>query len=95
MNDRVEVKIHGQTFRMRTGSGEEYIQKVARYVDGVIQETAGHVGNQPMHRVAIMAAIQIADSLFQEQARQEGGGSGEVEEIIERLIAQSDQLLAG
>ncbi|MBF8272690.1 MAG: hypothetical protein HW380_1795 [Magnetococcales bacterium] len=83
---------------MRASGADGYLERVARYVDGVLSQMAGHFGNQPSHRLAIMAAMQIADSLFQEMERKGTGGVGDVEtrnveELLTRLIAESDSLL--
>lgn len=93
MSDSVEVHVHGQVFKMRASGEDGYIQRVAQYVDGVLAQTASHFGNQPSHRLAIMAAMQIADSLFQEKHRKEESGTEDIKDSLRRLIAQSDRLL--
>ncbi|MBF0173424.1 MAG: cell division protein ZapA [Magnetococcales bacterium] len=94
----IEVIIHGQAFKMRANDGGEYLQRVARYVDEIITQMVGHHGNQPSNRLAIMAAMQITDSLFQEMERKKSDGMGQVEakkieDLLTRLIDESDRCL--
>ncbi|MBF0107932.1 MAG: cell division protein ZapA [Magnetococcales bacterium] len=98
MSEFVEIKIHGQLFRMRAKDGGGDLQRIARHVDEVISQMARHFSKEPGHRVAIMAAMQIADALFQESARREMAGLGQaetrkIEESLTRLIAESDRVL--
>lgn len=98
MSDIVEVRVHGQVFKMRANAEDGHLQRVAEYVDGVLSQAARNFGNQPGHRVAIMAAMQIADSLIQEKARRDVGGTKPVntsraEGILARMIDESDKLL--
>ncbi|HAT49580.1 MAG: cell division protein ZapA [Nitrospirae bacterium] len=99
MSDIVEVRVHGQVFKMRANAEDGHLQRVAEYVDGVLSQTSRSFGNQPGHRVAIMAAMQIADSLIQERASKDVGEArrvetSRVEGILARMIAESDKLLA-
>lgn len=102
MSDIVEVRVHGQVFKMRANAEGGHLQRVAEYVDGVLSQTSRSFGNQPGHRVAIMAAMQIADSLIQERASKDVGEvlceqrveTSRVEGILARMIAESDKLLA-
>jgi cell division protein ZapA (FtsZ GTPase activity inhibitor) len=57
-----EVKVGGQTLRVTHERGPEYIQAVAAYVEQKLQARAGDPP-APM-RLALMAALEIADELF-------------------------------
>lgn len=99
MSDTVEVRVHGQVFKMRANDYEEgYLERVAEYVDGVLAQLSRNFGSQPGHRLAVMAAIQIADTLFQEVAKRETTGvrreeTEKVEALLTRLIVDSERLL--
>ncbi|MBM4401597.1 MAG: cell division protein ZapA [Crenarchaeota archaeon] len=71
MNDRahqsrpIVVRIYGQDYPVRARGDEEYIKRVAKYVDErmtLIEEQTS--ANTPT-RLAILAALNIADELFQ------------------------------
>lgn len=88
----VEVRINGQVFKLRTDVGTEYVQNLAAYVEGVMREVARQGSSPASDRVAIMAALQIADSLFQLQ-RQMKGKAQVAHDKLNALITASDQLL--
>lgn len=75
MNDTVEkgktitVQIMGTDYGIKGDVDPDYIGKVARYVDGKMREVADNLSVPSSTRVAILAAINIADELFQEWER--------------------------
>jgi cell division protein ZapA len=59
------VEILGKEYRIRGGEDEAYVREVARYVDARLREVARSTSLQASDRVAILAAMNIADELFQ------------------------------
>jgi cell division protein ZapA len=70
MATTVSVTIAGRAYRMACGEGEEaHLQALARHVDqalGRLKSGFGEVGDT---RLVIMAAITIADELFEAKQR--------------------------
>jgi cell division protein ZapA len=65
MADDVEVEIFGQTFRVAAGdTTPAYIQQLADYVDERMRALAPATKAMPLTRMAILAALNIADDLF-------------------------------
>jgi cell division protein ZapA len=63
----VQVQIAGQTLAIRSDEGPEYVQALADFVDAQVRElTTGRKTTSPQ-RVALLAAMQIADELFREK----------------------------
>ncbi len=63
----VQVQIAGQTLAIRSDEGPEYVQALADFVDSQVRElTSGRKTTSPQ-RVALLAAMQIADELFREK----------------------------
>ena len=61
----VEVEIFGQSFRVATGDATPaYIERLAGYVDERMQAIAQAARTMPLTRVAVLAALNIADDLF-------------------------------
>ncbi len=59
------VEILGREYKIRGAADASYIQEVARYVDAKLREVS-HASVQPAsERAAILAALNIADELFQ------------------------------
>lgn len=64
----VEVEIFGQTFRLSAGAAEsDYMQQLAAHVDERIRAIANVAPAISFDRLAILAALNIADDLFKLQ----------------------------
>ncbi len=61
----ISVEILGRQYRIRGNADEEYVRDVARFVDSRLREVSKGASGQPADRVAILAAMNIADELFQ------------------------------
>ena len=59
------VEILGREYKIRGAADEAYIQEVARYVDAKLREVSQGSSVPASDRVAILAALNIADELFQ------------------------------
>ncbi len=96
MSDFIEVLIHGQLLRLRTDSSAdaEYIREVASYVDDVMKGLSRQSSGVSYDRLAVMAAVRIADRLFQ-QRKSVVDGVKSFEESVGRLIESSDQFMKG
>lgn len=65
MAEDVEVEIFGQTFRVAAGDATPaYIQQLAEYVDERMRALAPVAKAMPLTRMAVLAALNIADDLF-------------------------------
>jgi cell division protein ZapA len=59
------VEILGREYRIRGSADEDYVREVARYVDAKLREVSQGATLPSSERVAILAAMNIADELFQ------------------------------
>ena len=59
------VEILGREYRIRGVADETYVREVARYVDAKLREVARGSALPANDRIAILAAMNIADELFQ------------------------------
>ncbi len=59
------VEILGREYRIRGSADEEYVREVARFVDAKLREVSQGTSLPSADRVAILAAMNIADELFQ------------------------------
>ena len=88
----VTVEIFGQKYPIRSTLDPEYIRRLATYVDSKIRVAGDSApGGDPV-RLAVLAALNIADELFRhlEAAR---GASGSVVERAEELERLLDRVL--
>jgi cell division protein ZapA len=60
-----KVVIYNQTYTLRSTHDSEYIQELAEHVNRRMNEIAHATMTVDSLRVAILAAIQIADELYQ------------------------------
>ena len=84
----VSVEIFGQRYPIRSTLDPEYVQRLASYVDGKIRAAGESAPSGDPVRLAVLAALNIADELFRhiESARTQGGGVVERAEELERLL---------
>ncbi|MBF0153346.1 MAG: cell division protein ZapA [Magnetococcales bacterium] len=99
MSESVEVRIQGQVFRLKTDIGKEYAQELASFVDGAMKTMQRQSVGTSIDRIAIMAALGIADNLLQLQRQSQSTGSEcasldrESVDRVQRLIVAADRLL--
>ncbi len=82
------VEIFGEVYHVRGNDENGYLQGLADLVDRKMREVAEHVKTSDKGRIAILAALNLADELFQAQSRQEG----ERVEIREKVAALTQEL---
>ncbi len=61
----VPVEIYGQTYNLRGEGDASYITGLAAFVDRKMREVSDHTATVDSLRVAILAALNIADEHFQ------------------------------
>jgi len=71
----VTVRIAGEEHIIRSNAKPEYTLKCAELVSGRIEDIRGRAGMLETHKAAILAALSLADELF--QARDQGDRTGE------------------
>lgn len=90
----VHVEIFGQTYAIRAGADPAYVEQLGRYVDEQMQQVSRTSGAVDSVRIAVLAALNIADEYFRLKS---GGASGESElnQRARRLADALDQALGG
>ena len=87
-NDSISVEIFGQTYSVRGEGDPDYLAELARFVDTRMREVAAQVATVDPMKIAILAALNIADefSRFRKQ-REDAAGIWleKTEEISARL----------
>jgi cell division protein ZapA len=88
----VQIEIYGQRYTVTGDADEEYVRKVAGFVDEQMRALAGSMKTASLSRLAVLAAINIAHQLFEsERVRRQGEAALEeragslLEAIEERL----------
>jgi cell division protein ZapA len=86
------VEIFGREYKIRGVADEQYILKVASYVDKKMREVSSGSSLPSHDRLAILAALNIADELFQER-KQSSEVHSNIEQKAHKLIGILDQNL--
>ena len=64
----VHVQIFGQTYSVKAGADAGYVEELAAHVDAQMQEVSRAAGAVDSLRVAVLAALNIADECFRLRA---------------------------
>ena len=91
MNDKktsVTVTIGGEEYSLRSDRSEDYTRAVAAHVDRALSEVRSMGSIVESHKTAILAALAIADELFQAKA-----ADLDLQERIRRLTAELSRFL--
>jgi cell division protein ZapA len=84
----IQVEIFGQTYKVRGDEDQGYIEGLARYVDSKMKAIAETTGTVDSLKVAILAALNIADEFF----KLERDHKGSEERLATRANELSDAL---
>jgi cell division protein ZapA len=88
----IAVEIHGQRYPIRSALDPEYVGRLALYVDQKIRAAAETTPSGDSLRLAVLAALNIADELFRlRDASSTRDGelaerAGELERLLDRVL---------
>tara|TARA_Y100000588_G_scaffold346243_1_gene394113 strand:- start:643 stop:945 length:303 start_codon:yes stop_codon:yes gene_type:complete len=91
----VTVEIMGQRYPIKSSLDIEYITELASYVDQKIQSASDHSTGGDAVRIAVLAALNIADEYFRSCDTKSTLGDSlrqrttEIEEMIDRVLDSS------
>jgi len=84
----VSVEICGQRYPIRSTLDADYVSRLAGFVDEKIRAAGEATSSGDGQRLAVLAALNIADELFRcrERTRARDGNLAERAEELERLL---------
>lgn len=93
----VTVEIQGQRYPVRSDLDATYVADLATFVDAKMRLAARETSAADSMRVAVIAALNIADELF--RAREDAAGghgaivdrAAELERILDAVLAREDE----
>ncbi len=86
----IEVEILGAAYHVRSGHDPEYLEQLAGMVDQRRREISQHVSTVDSGRIAVLAALNLADELLRCTRQQEG----EQVQILEKVAELTGELNA-
>ncbi|HLF56461.1 MAG TPA: cell division protein ZapA [Thermoanaerobaculia bacterium] len=87
-----EVEIFGAVYVIRAGHEAGHLTRLAAEVDRRMRELAGHTKNAEPGRLAVLAALNLADEMSRNR-RDWDGERGEIEARVKSLAGQLERLL--
>ncbi len=88
----VKVEIYDQSYNVSAGGNEEYLQELAAYVDTKMREVAEATRTVDSLKVAVLAALNIADEFFTLRSRQQDI-EGPLRKRVEKCVALVEKAL--
>lgn len=85
MTQDIRVEIFGQVYSIRTSLDPDYIEQLARTVDARMSALARQTETVDTRRLAVLAALNLADELQQQQNQVPHQRSALPPEFISRL----------
>ena len=95
IQDGIRVEIYDQEYHMRGDLDHDYIQKLAEFLDTKMRSIAARTRTVDSLRVAILAAMNIADEYHQLKAQHEAATKHihnrvvECSEVLDELLKQA------
>lgn len=91
----ISVEIHGQRYPIRSSLDQEYVMRLAAFVDQKIVAAAESTPSSDSHRLAVLAALNIADELFRlrdatrAKDTEMAERASELEQLLDRVLMAS------
>ena len=87
-----DVEIFGSSYHVRGDKDPELLEELAGQVDAKMREIAQQVSTVDTAKIAILAALNIADELLQCRKQQEGERV-EIQDKVSRLAERLEEAL--
>lgn len=88
----VDVEIFGSVYHVRGDYDPDHLQQLATLVDRRMRDIGDHVSTIDTAKIAILAALNLADELLKCQQQQEGERVKIMEKVAELTGELSDAL---
>jgi cell division protein ZapA len=88
----MKIEIYNQSYNVSADENEEYIKQLAEFVDGRMRSVAEATRTVDSVRVAVLAALNIADELHALKKRQDAL-EGPLRARVEKCVSLVDKAL--
>jgi cell division protein ZapA len=87
----MKIEIYDQLYNVNGEQDEEYLKELAAYVDGKMRTIAESTHMVDSLKVAVLAALNIADEVFTTRQKQEI--EGPLRKRVEKCVAMVEKAL--
>ena len=88
----MKIEIYNQTYNVNADGNEEYLKELAAYVDGQMRSVADATRMVDSLKVAVLAALNIADESFTLRKRQQEI-EGPLRQRVENCVSMVEKAL--
>ena len=88
----MKIQIYDQSYNVNADGNEEYLHDLAAYVDGKMRSIAESTHMVDSLKVAVLAALNIADEMFQTRKRQQEI-EGPLRQRVENCVSMVEKAL--
>jgi cell division protein ZapA len=88
----VKIEIYDQSYNVNADGNEEYLTELAAYVDGKMRSIADATHMVDSLKVAVLAALNIADETFSMRKRQQEI-EGPLRQRVETCVSMVEKAL--
>ena len=88
----MKIEIYDQSYNVNADGNEEYLSELAAYVDGKMRSIAESTRMVDSLKVAVLAALNIADETFTLRQRQQEI-DGPLRKRVEKCVAMVEKAL--
>lgn len=88
----MKVEIYDQSYNVNASGNEEYLRELAAYVDTKMREVAESTRMVDSVKVAVLAALNVADEFFTLRSRQQEI-EGPLRKRVEKCVALVEKAL--
>lgn len=88
----VKIEIYDQSYNVSADQNEEYLKELAAYVDGKMRTVGEATRTVDSLKVAVLAALNIADEMFTLRQRQDEM-EGPLRKRVEKCVAMVEKAL--
>jgi cell division protein ZapA len=88
----VKIEIYDQVYNVSANQNEEYLTELASYVDGKMRSIAEATKMVDSLKVAVLAALNIADEMFTLRQKQQEI-EGPLRKRVEKCVAMVEKAL--
>ena len=89
---KVKIDIYDQIYNVNADQNEEYLKELAAYVDAKMRDVATATRTVDSVKVAVLAALNIADEMFALRDRQQEI-DGPLRKRVEKCVALVEKAL--
>lgn len=80
----IKVNILNKEYNLKANQDEEYLKKIASYVDNKIKKIASSLPGKGVEEISILACLNIADEFYQLKGKNESARK-RIKKLIEKI----------